>query len=114
MKNTKNTVSEKDTVQEVKALGEKVEKTVEQTAKKTVDSAKKAVRKAAPAISTSDVYVQYAGSEVCVEDLAETVKADFKAQNPKVAIHSLKMYIKPEDHTAYYVVNSKIEGKVSF
>ena len=40
----------------------------------------------------------------------EKAKADFKAQN-KGAIRSCKLYIKPEDGAAYYVINGK-SGKI--
>lgn len=109
--------AEKEVKTEVKNISKKVTETakkVTDNAKKVTDSAKKAAKTVNHTSSSNEVYVQYYGAEVAVSQLVEAAKADFKANNPKVAIHSLKLYIKPEDHAAYYVVNSKVDGKVDF
>lgn len=60
------------------------------------------------------LYVQYQGGEVDMAAIAETAKAEFKAANKRGRITSLKIYLKPEDHTAYYVINDDFQGQVSF
>ena len=45
---------------------------------------------------------------------AEKAKADFRAKIKRTLITDLKLYIKPVEHAAYYVVNGKHEGKISF
>lgn len=58
------------------------------------------------------VYVQYAGVEAEVNALTEAAKADFKESHKRTKITSLRLYIKPEDYAAYYVVNENFAGKV--
>lgn len=41
-------------------------------------------------------------------------KADFRAHKKRTLITSLKLYIKPEEQTAYYVVNEEYTGSVTF
>ena len=60
------------------------------------------------------LYVQYQGGEVDMAAIAETAKAEFKAANKRGRITSLKIYLKPEDHAAYYVINDDFQGQVSF
>ncbi|MBQ5568669.1 MAG: hypothetical protein IIT41_05440, partial [Oscillospiraceae bacterium] len=79
-----------------------------ETAKKAETAAMKAV---APKES---VYVQFAGVEADVKALADAAKADFKANNKNAKVTDLKLYVKPEERTAYYVVNEKFEGKVNY
>ena len=53
------------------------------------------------------------GSEAAVKDLVEAAKADFKASHKRTRIESLRLYVKPEDYTAYYVINDNFAGQVS-
>lgn len=59
-----------------------------------------------------EIFVQYQGGETGIDALVEAVKADFHAEKKRTLITSLKMYVKPEEHTAYYVVNETFEGKI--
>lgn len=52
------------------------------------------------------VYVQYQESEAEVAALIEAAKADFKTKKKRTRITDLKLYIKPEERAAYYVVNN--------
>ena len=58
--------------------------------------------------------LQYQGADTDLNALVASVKANFKAEKPRTKIQSLNLYIKPEDHAAYYVINGKFEGKVEF
>lgn len=60
------------------------------------------------------LFVQYQDGEVNMAAIVEAVKEDFKAHNKRTRISSLNLYLKPEEHTAYYVINDSINGKVSF
>lgn len=60
------------------------------------------------------LYVQYQGGEVDMAAIAETAKAEFKAANKRGRIASLKIYLKPEEHAAYYVINDDFQGQVAF
>lgn len=58
--------------------------------------------------------MQYQGAEVDLTALAEAAKADFRSEKKRTLITELKLYIKPEEHMAYYVVNGSHEGKLPF
>ena len=81
---------------------------------------KKAVAKArAEAKAKADnlkpeVVVQYQESEISIDALAEAAKADFRQTKKRTRVTAMKLYIKPEEHMAYYVINEGHEGKVSF
>ena len=58
--------------------------------------------------------MQYQGAEIDLETLVEAARADFHTQKKRTLITGLKLYVKPEEQTAYYVINEKYEGKISF
>ncbi len=60
------------------------------------------------------VVVQFQGAEVDLDTLVEAAKADFRQTKKRTPITDLKLYVKPEERTAYYVVNEKFNGSVSF
>ena len=60
------------------------------------------------------VIVQFQGSEVDLDTLVEAAKADFRQEKKRTPITDLKLYVKPEERTAYYVVNETFNGSVSF
>ena len=92
-------------------------KAAEMTAETAV-KAKETVEKAAKKVVTGEtapvVYVQYMGEEEKVEDLVAAAKAAFAVEHPATKVEDLKLYIKPEERAAYYVVNEKFAGKVGF
>ena len=59
------------------------------------------------------LYVQYQGGEINMANIAEAAKAEFKAATKKSRISSLKIYLKPEEHVAYYVINDDFQGQVA-
>lgn len=61
-----------------------------------------------------EILMQYQGAEVDLTALAEAAKADFHNEKKRTPITELKLYVKPEENTAYYVVNGSFEGKISF
>ena len=88
-----------------KAAGDKVK----EASKAAGDKAKEAGREAVSAV-TPMVYIQYGDKEIVCDELIERVRADYKANN-KGTVRSVKLYVKPEENTAYYVINGK-EGKI--
>ena len=100
----------------VKKVRRKAEPTVKKVRRKTEPAVKKAEKaiketsRKATAALVPEVFVQWNGQEAGCAELVEKAKADFKAQN-KGAIRSCKLYIKPEDGAAYYVINGK-SGKI--
>ena len=56
------------------------------------------------------VLLQIGGQEYDCAAIVEAARADYRATH-KTGIHSCRVYIKPEEQAAYYVIN-KVEGKV--
>ena len=61
-----------------------------------------------------EVYVQFQESEISIDALVEAAKDDFHQTKKRTLVTAMKLYIKPEEHMAYYVINESHEGKVSF
>ena len=74
------------------------------TAKKTVAAAKGEVVETA--------ILQFGGNDYKVDDIIAKATAAFKVENKNKAIKDIKVYIKPEDNAAYYVVNNECAGRV--
>jgi len=52
------------------------------------------------------LYFQYAGESYNADEIVKAVKADWVAMGNKVKdMSDAKIYVKPEDGKAYYVVN---------
>lgn len=104
----------------------KVSETTEQTPKKRggrkpmspeekAAAAKGRADVKAKADNLKPVYiVQFQGSDVDLSDLAEAAKADFRKEKKRTPVTDLKLYVKPEEHTAYYVINEKYTGSISY
>ncbi len=60
-----------------------------------------------------ELFLQYQGGEVDMSALIEAAKADFRNTKKRTLVTSMKMYIKPEEHAVYYVINERYEGKIS-
>ena len=58
--------------------------------------------------------VQFQGSEVDLDALVEAAKADFRQTKKRTPITDLKLYVKPEERMAYYVVNEKHNGSIAY
>ena len=92
---------------------ETVKATVKTAAKKTAQ--KKTTRKTTTKkeASSTEVFVEFYGQQSSVESVEERVKAAFVAEGHKAGtIKSLKIYLKPEEQAAYYVINDKFAGRV--
>lgn len=62
----------------------------------------------------SEVILQYRNYEVNMDDVTERVKAHYYAKGYKAdSIENMQIYVKPEDFTAYYVINDGVVGKVN-
>ena len=103
---------------EVKAAASAVEAETTEAVKEEVKKApkKKATRKAAAkkqSESETEVFVEYYGQQSSVEEITNKVKEVFVSEGHRVStIKSLKLYLKPEDGFAYYVINEKFAGRV--
>ena len=95
-----------------------VKDTVKKTTAKAAKAAKaaKTAKEAKPAKKEPvkpEIIVQYQNSEVDTAAVEERVKAQFVAEGHKAGfIRKLNIYIKPEEYSAYYVINDKFSGRV--
>ena len=67
------------------------------------------VRRGRPPLSP-EVYVEFGTNQYNITDVVERAKADYRATH-KVGVQSCKVYVKPEEGMAYYVIN-KVSGKL--
>lgn len=62
----------------------------------------------------TEVILQYREYEVNMDDVTARVKAHYLAKGHKEdSIENVQIYVKPEDFTAYYVINDGVVGKVN-
>ena len=101
----KATTKAAEAVEEVK---DAAVKEVEPKSEKAVEADIKEVAAADP-----EVYVQYQGNESNLAVITERIKKQYVEEGHKESdIKSLKIYLKPEDASAYYVINDNNSGKV--
>ncbi|MBR1391458.1 MAG: hypothetical protein IJ567_08490 [Lachnospiraceae bacterium] len=75
---------------------------------------KEAAKKADKKEFEAEVFVQFYGNEAGVNDIIEKAKEAFVAEGHRPSsIKSLKIYLKPEEYTAYYVINEKSVGRLN-
>lgn len=60
-----------------------------------------------------EVILQYREYEVNMDAVTERVKSHYTAKGYKDPIENMQIYVKPEDFTAYYVINDSVAGKVN-
>ncbi|WP_274421738.1 DUF6465 family protein [Blautia sp. XA-2221] len=99
--------TEKTTVRKTTAAKKTTEK--KPAVKKT--PVKRTAAKKTAAVNT-EVYVQFWGKEVYTKDIVESVKKIWTDEMGKKEsdLKDLKVYIKPEDNGAHYVINGDITG----
>lgn len=62
----------------------------------------------------TEVILQYRDYEVDMDAVTERVKAHYLAKGYKAeSLENIQIYVKPEDFTAYYVINDSVVGKVN-
>ena len=60
----------------------------------------------------AEVVVEFSGVQVSIDEVVENVKKTYAAQGNTDAVKSVKVYLKPQDQAAYYVINDEIEGRM--
>ena len=94
----------------VKAAAKKAEEVTEEAKDVVVKAAKAPAKKPLK----ESVYLQYMGKELDKDDIVKRVKDVWtKEMKNKIGdIHTLTLYIKPEENMAYYVINGDVTGSV--
>ena len=87
------------TVKKAVKAGTEAAQTVKETAKKVT-------------LKKPEYYVHLNGHEINMDELSEKAKAAFKAEHKRTAVLSCRIYLKPEDNAAYYVVNDSFFGRI--
>nr|WP_317361054.1 DUF6465 family protein [uncultured Blautia sp.] len=73
-----------------------------------------AAKKAATTVKKAEVkeavYIQFAGSEYNLDEIRANVKKAWTEEtgNKESDIKEVQIYVKPEEHAAYYVVNQEV------
>ena len=62
----------------------------------------------------TEVYVQWLGKEVSEKDIVDSIKKIWTEEMGKKEkdLKDVKIYIKPEENAAYYVINGDVTGAV--
>ena len=119
----KTTAAEKETVKEVakevvketaaaeEAPAKAEEKPAAKAAKTTRTTAKKTTTKKE---AEQEMILQFGGREIKEKDLYERIQQIWIEGYGKKAeeLKSLKVYVKPEEFTAYYVINDDVTGSI--
>ena len=79
--------------------------------KKTTAAAETAAEVKAAEVK-AEVVVEFSGVQVSIDEVVENVKKTYAAQGNTDAVKSVKVYLKPQDQAAYYVINDEIEGRM--
>lgn len=89
-------------------------KTTKTAAKASAKTTTKAPAKKAAPKKTQEVFIQYWGKEVRAKDIVERVKEIWtKELGNKVGdLVDLKLYVKPEENMAHYVINDDVTGSI--
>lgn len=61
-----------------------------------------------------EVILQFQDSDVNMGELIDAAKNVFHENKKRTLITEMKLYVKPEDGMAYYVINGSETGQVSF
>ena len=65
-------------------------------------------------MAKTSLYVEFQGEQVEDKTVYSAIKKSWAESGKKVGdIKTLEIYIKPEDGTAYYVINETESGKVT-
>lgn len=112
----KTTAAEKEAVKEVAKEVVKETAAAEEAPAKAEEkpAAKKAPAKAAKKEAEQEMILQFGGREIKEKDLYERIQQIWIEGYGKKAeeLKSLKVYVKPEEFTAYYVINDDVTGSI--
>lgn len=104
----------KEVVKETAAAEEAPAKAEEKPAAVKKPAEKKSPAKAAKKEAEQEMILQFGGREIKEKDLYERIQQIWIEGYGKKAeeLKSLKVYVKPEEFTAYYVINDDVTGSI--
>ena len=105
---------------EVKAAKETTKKAPAKKAAAKTEAAKETTKKApakkatAKAEKVVETYVEFAGNQALLANVEASVKAAYVAEGHRESsIKTMRIYVKPEENAAYYVINDNNVGRVN-
>ena len=99
-------------VKEVKAEAKKAP-AKKAPAKKAATTEKKAPAKKAAAKAETVITLEFGDYTAIMATVEDKVKAQYVAEGHKASsIKTLNVYVKPEERSAYYVINGDVTGRV--
>ena len=70
--------------------------------------------RASKASVKTEVFLQFGDYEMRIDDIIDKTREDYLSRGGTLrGLRSLRVYVKPEDHAAYYVANHDETGRVS-
>ena len=111
--NVEETVVDAAVVEETPVKKTRTRKTAAKT-EETGEAAAPKKRTTKTAKKEPEVFVQWWGKEVSAQELVDRVKAIWTEEMGKKAteMKDLKIYLKPEENAAHYVINEEIFGHI--
>jgi len=97
-----------------KGIKEKEIEVVKTVTEKQEDKTKKTTTKSKDMLSKRKVFIQFWGKEVEETALLEQFKGQWKKEHNLSEVKDLRVYLKVEEETAYFVVNGEETIAVSF
>lgn len=110
----KTTAAEKEAVKEVVKETAAAEEAPAKAEEKPAAKAAKTTRTTAKKEAEQEMILQFGGREIKEKDLYERIQQIWIKGYGKKAeeLKSLKVYVKPEEFTAYYVINDDVTGSI--
>ena len=69
--------------------------------------------RASKASVKTEVFLQFGDYEMRIDDIIDKAREDYIERGGTLrSLKSLRVYVKPEDHAAYYVINGSFAGKI--
>lgn len=120
---TKDTVKKKVASEKVQAKKDTktpakkptARKSVKKVSEKPVEAVeKKPVRRTAKKESAAEIYIQYLGKELSTKNVLENIKNLWTGEmgRKEKDFKDVKVYIKPEENKAYFVINGNETGYI--
>ena len=109
----------KPVIDDVMEMAEPATREVRKRGKKAAEKAMNVggdiAKEAAKRVVRSEMFLQFGDYELRMEDVESKAREDYVSKGHKASgIKSMQIYIKPEDHAAYYVVNHETTGRIDF
>lgn len=118
--------AEKEIVKEAGKTEETEKEAVKETVKTEKPAAKKAAAKkpaakrtttrktAAKKAAATEIFIQFGGKEVYAKDIETSIRNIWTEElgRKEAELEDMKVYIKPEEGKAYYVINGDVTGSV--